>query len=668
MSAARATLARLALARLMAVAGARVALATPAAVAGARASLATLALATLATLATLAAVAVAACAAPAASAAQSTWSGSEQPLPPGSSWPVGLGKIGDIEFVAPDRGLLITEGEPPAIPAGVWAYNGREWHELASVCGASYGRIAWAGPSEFWTVSNGRAGQANEIAGNGTEVAVPLEDNTLCHFAGGQLVGSYAHPADEPDSYQAMHAAACLSPADCWFAGDPLPEPQTGAFHLHWNGSALENAPYLGEGHAVEDMIALENHLYESVRIARSDRVVGPSSAPAVHRINPEGIAPAIVPEEGLFEEGLPLYGADEPPTALEALQLSAAGGALWGAAGRSSQPVQPGQGAGQVTVVRAVKRTWSQLIGPEHPLEPILPDASEEKALLGLSGAETAADAAVSAIAAEPGTGDAWVALAPRTGASASQRAVLLHISSEGAVLEEQTLPAAGEGDGSIGPKGAAARLACPAAGDCWLATTEGWLFHLAPEGQRTLPKDPGESEYFTGLITYRPPDQGLPQVIADAPPPDDSGLPEGPPPYGELLAAQPSSPTAEARVTVPLLSHLRTSLVHGSTLELRFHLAVKARVRLVAKRHRKVVAATAMLTLQAGNRSLRLALQRSRWPTKLGLQSHALAKLPTRPAGAGGGGGGAGPNTVSTGLAVLPGTPLLTGSESLR
>ena len=101
----------------------------------------------------------------------------EQPEPPApppgvepSPTPVGLGRIGDIEFWAPNRGLLITAGNPPTIPPGVWVYNGVSWRELTGpgpsasgtpegVCGASEGRIAWAGPDEFWTISNGRPGQ-----------------------------------------------------------------------------------------------------------------------------------------------------------------------------------------------------------------------------------------------------------------------------------------------------------------------------------------------------------------------------------------------------------------------------------------------------------------------------------------------------------------------------
>jgi hypothetical protein len=227
----------------------------------------------------------------------------------------------------------------------------------------------------------------------------------------------------------------------------------------------------------------------------------------------------------------------------------------------------------------------------------------------------------------------------------------VLLHISTSGEVLEEQTLPSTQEEQAGVGPKGAAAKLSCPAPGDCWLATTRGWLFHLAPESARSLPRDPAESEYFTGLITYRPGDLGLPQVPPDAPPPDDSGLVEAPPNYGGTF--KESTPAAESRVTLPLLSHVHSRLLHGSTLELRFHLAVVARLRLLAKRKRKVVAETGMQTLKAGNRKLLLRLDPKRWPTKLSLQSHALAPLPTAPSASG---EGVNVTTETTGLFVLP------------
>ena len=105
-----------------------------------------------------------------------------------------------------------------------------------------------------------------------------------------------------------------------------------------------------------------------------------------------------------------------------------------------------------------------------------------------------------------------------------------------------------------------------------------------------------------------------------------------------------------------------MHSRLLHGSTLELRFHLAVKARVRLLAKRRKQLVASTPIRTLAAGNRKLLLRLNPHEWPTKLSLQTHALAPLPTSTVKEAAGGpehSGAGSNTVSTGLTVLPSVP---------
>ena len=111
---------------------------------------------------------------------------------------------------------------------------------------------------------------------------------------------------------------------------------------------------------------------------------------------------------------------------------------------------------------------------------------------------------------------------------------------------------------------------------------------------------------------------------------PVDDSGL------LGELttpisVPKEQTTKQAAGRVTVPLLSHIHARLIHGSTLELRFHLAARARLKLVAKRHKRVIAATPQRTFAAGNRRLQLRLNPKLWPTKLALLSRALAPLPT-------------------------------------
>jgi hypothetical protein len=557
----------------------------------------------------------------------------EQPAPPPPSQPgvapapapVGLGRVGDIEF-APgmtNRGALITAGNPPTVPAGVWEFNGVSWHELASVCGGSEGRIVWAGPEEFWTISDGRPGQATS-----EKVVPPITENTLCRFSNPGHAGeplrvmeSFAAPAFEADSYQRMYAGACLNqnPDDCWFAGEPLPAEsvQTGAFHLHWNGSSLLEEPYPGEGHPVRSMQSFEGRIYESVKIREGDRTEIEGEPAPLHAINPEGASPLFEP---IFEA--PLYGAGELPAALDFLHLSAAESGLWGAAGPQATPA--GSEPGQLTIVRLFAGGWRQILGPEQPAAP----GSQP-----IPGGET-----VSAFAAEPGSEDAWVGLdgiddyekatAIDGESSLTEHAQLARVSAAG-LFQLEELPAR---TGNVAGLGAALALTCPSVHDCWMATTQGWIFHLATaqelqekQAEVTRDRDPA----FETLITERPKDKGLPEEVPTALPEDDSGL------LGELThPVVPKEHTAKAeatRVTVPLLSKLHARLVHGTTLELRFHLAVKARIKLIARRKQHVVAATGERTYRAGNRSLQLRLNRAQWPTKLQLHTHALAPLPT-------------------------------------
>lgn len=607
----------------------------------------------------------------------------EQPAPPPApvgvepaGEPVPLGRIGDIEFATPNRGALITTGNGSTVPAGVWVYNGTcegeggaascapGWHELSNVCGASVlgaseaakvgrGRIVWVSPDEFWTVSDGRTGQADEANGN----APPLQDNTLCRFglnAGtGQweVVKSYASLAFQSSSYQAMSAGACLSPNDCWFGGELLPAPQVGAFQLHWNGSTLTPEPYLPEGHKVGDMRAFEGHIYESLRLEPEDRIINKQGKvgeePSVHRINPEGVSPS-------FEvlTGLPLLTAGEFPTALDFLHLSADEDALWGAAGPAHETPSKSLEAG-VTVVRYSKLRystetdtyveeaepkWTQLVGPC----PITATQCEQES----PQANPFPHDIVQSIAAEPRTNSAWIALAP-TGSnpqSPTAEASVARVSASGAISDRLELPVGGSA-----PHGAAETIACPGEHDCWMATTQGWLFHLSTEHERDNPEANSEAA-FSGdyLITERPPDEGVPQEVPTTLPPDDSGLEESPPPPGaaavKIVATEPF-----ARVAVPLISDIRTRLLHRTTLELTFQLSVKAQVRLLAKRHAKLVASTPMRTLSAGKRTLLLKLNLKRWPTKLDLQTHALAPLKTVSTRE----SGAATNTVSTSLA---------------
>ncbi|MGH2913010.1 MAG: hypothetical protein ACRDJ3_11115, partial [Solirubrobacteraceae bacterium] len=85
---------------------------------------------------------------------EATWR-LEQPLPPaGARFKAPLGTPDDMQFLAPNEGLLSVEGNA-VVPTGLFFWNGRGWHQLSTVCGGSgeASRIAWASPEEFWTIT-----------------------------------------------------------------------------------------------------------------------------------------------------------------------------------------------------------------------------------------------------------------------------------------------------------------------------------------------------------------------------------------------------------------------------------------------------------------------------------------------------------------------------------
>lgn len=508
---------------------------------------------------------------------------SEQPAAPGIGVPVPLGGVGDISCWQANRCLLITSGNE-AEPAGLYAYDGTGWHLYSTVCGGHEGRIAWAGPDEFWTISDQQLGQAAETAEGQQH---PSWARSLCLFQGGRVVASYAEPLGTPTSYGQMDAAACAGPDDCWFAGERLPGTlNTGAFHLHWDGSSLtalpsltQAEPELGDpGRAVAGLVHFQGAFYESVRVSSEDQAPGePSGQPFLfHRIV-EGSADPFVP---VLTEG-PLSDPSQEP-----FRLATDGGSsgeattLWAAAD-----------LGSMTVLR---------LGP-----------SGEFSELSLGGAGLGGASGVAGLGAEPG-GGAWLGLAEGGSGGTGEPARLARVDPDGTVEAPVSLPGEAEG---IARKGPAGPIACPATEQCWMATQEGWLFHLGAD----LPEDTDPAMH--ALVTYRPPDEGLPSVPVDELPVDDSGA--------EPAAA--GAPPLEIREPLPhrrraraLLTRLHRRIVGGTLLELSFTLRARAHVRLLAKRHGRIVAETPRYTMARGRRLLRLRLDPRRWPTSLDLQAH--------------------------------------------
>jgi hypothetical protein len=387
---------------------------------------------------------------------------------------------------------------------------------------------------------------------------------------------------------------------------------------LHWNGASLAPEPYLPEGRPVWDMVSYEGHLYESMRLHEGDRVVAEEQHPPTLR----AIKAEVSGEESPFESVPPeialLYSGGEFATALDFLRLSTAEGALWAAAGAQVPGPPKNSSPAGVTILRKpAGGEWQSVIGPHGEEEPPPGQVAFPKDVLN-------------GIGAEPGTSSAWVALEKEEevlSPNPLDRAALARVTSAGAISDRVELPLPSD---PHGPLGDAQHVVCPAEHDCWATTADGWLLHLATAGERTgaALEDPVYARIEAGEpIAFRPADAGVPQETPDEVPENNSG--ESVFTRSEELVKPPKAELA--RVPAKLLTHLRTKVVHRTELVLSFHLAVKAKVRLKALRHGKVVAQTAMRTLKAGNRSLNLKLNPRAWPEHLKLQTHALAPLPT-------------------------------------
>jgi hypothetical protein len=509
---------------------------------------------------------------------------SEQPVSPGLGVPTPLGEVGDIQCWQANRCILITDGND-ANPAGLYAYDGTGWHLYSEVCGGAEGRIAWAGPDDFWTISDQRSGQA--VAGGSSG---PFPQRSLCHFRDGKVVASYAEPIGQSTSYLPMDAASCAGPSDCWFGGERLPgTTNVGAFHLHWDGSSLTAVPSLVQpqpsildpGRDVTSLAYHEGRYYESVEPREGDTALSgeaPSRPDLIHRVGTGSFQAVPAPIE--YPEGV-------EPTQVQGLRLAGDPESLWAAAGASNGAAMP------ISVLRLQGGVFAPL-SLEDPESIFTPGDR------------------VTALAPEPGSGSAWLGYTVATPES-SPAATLALIGPTGEVSEATVLPGMAEG---LAHKGSAGPTVCPAAGQCWMATSNGWLFHLGGP----LPRDPDPAMHV--LITSRPSDNGQPTLPPDELPEDDSGS-ELPP---EEAAPIPLERPRRPKPAVTLVSNVKQKVVGGDTLLLKFTLHAPAHVQLLAKDGRKVVAKTKRYKMGKGRHRLRLHLDPKRWPDHLAFEVHPL------------------------------------------
>ena len=521
-------------------------------------------------------------AAPPAGAA-AIWRLEQPPPPPGARFKVPLGPPGDMEFLAPNHGLLVVVGNAVVSP-GLFFWDGAGWHELSTVCGgvAETSRIAWAGPDEFWTVTEPSQPRTGDGMG-------------LCHFKNGVVVGSYSTPLQSADPYHTMDAAACNGPSDCWFGGvvgqDPTGQ-RVGAFHLHWDGSGLTSF-YEPQGRGTSALDYFGGTFYETtfVGAAPEDRT-DPASLGS-----PEPMGPILIHrlQNGSFQDVnyLPPPYPGAPSDGAEMLSVHDDGSDLWFAGGgAASGPDAPQDGS----VARPP--LLAHLVGPFYQNVPF------DQAQFGPT------DRFVD-VAPVAGTSTAWVADQPFADrASTTAHATVALVGANG-TTQAQTLPSSGAG------RGAAALVAFSGPNEGWMATTAGWLFHYTDGTVYPQDTDPA----FQGTITQRP-NESVAQFVPDTPPPDNSQL-FAPPP---VQVAQTTTTAPQSGGYIPaLLQNIRVRR-RGLTLMVSFRLTRLASVALVARRRRVVVAQTPRKRLGAGRHMLMLHLSLERYPTALRLQTKEL------------------------------------------
>jgi hypothetical protein len=559
-------------------------------------------------LAGVAVVVALASAAPGTAHAEATWR-LEQPAPPaGTPYKVPLGIPDDMQFYAPNEGLLSVEGNA-VVSAGLYFWNGRSWHQLATVCGGAgeASRIAWAGPDDFWVI---------------TEPSEPRSGSGLglCHFEDGEVVGSYSTPFQSPEPFRPMDAAACNGPDDCWFAGIGSEDPSgqhIGAFHLHWDGTDLTSS-YQPQGRGVSGLTYFDGTFYESTLVGAQP---GDTSDP-VTLASPEPNGPVLihklVGETFLDTSFVPYVKSGEPPEGVELLSAKADATNLWfSGGGAASGPDAPHEGS---------------VPGPPVAVyydEPFFVEDALDPALFGSE------DRFVD-IAPVPDTDTAWAVDQPyslRRSTTAKAKVVLVE---PGGGASVDTVPISGPGRGS------AQLVAATGPEEAWLATSAGWLFHYT--NGAVLPED--NDPNWAGTITVRP-NESIEQFVSDTPPPDDSEL-FAPPP----VAVEAKSTEVPVPEVIPALLKDVTVARHGLTVTVSFQLTRLADVQLVAKLRGKTIARTGDERLKAGKHSLSLRLQRKRWPSGLSFVTKELTTPKPVPATGSEGSVGAGPNAVTTSL----------------
>lgn len=513
-----------------------------------------------------------------------TWRAEPLPKPADAPFTQPLGIPADISCLTATRCLLIAQGGA-YYKNGFFFYDGASWRRQGTVCGmgvdastAETTRVVWAGPAEFWTI---------------TEPSAPRTGlgQALCHIVNGEVVGSYSTAQNSPDRFATMTAGACAAADDCWFGGVGAESPdgsRIGGFRIHWDGSQLRTV-YAPQGRGVSDMVVADGEVLESKfvgpgpRQARTPDLEEAELEPRlIHSIEASvgpGGDPVFTPQP--FAVDSPAgFGAET----VELTSLDTSGGSAWAAGGGATSG--PGAGSqpaprGPLIARRAPDGLWSEI----------------DITASGFAGTDVFRDVSVL-----PDGNAAWVVVQDQSlPATNSGVARVARIEADGSVSQHLLLAAGGL------PAGTAQRIECPAAEECWAVTHRGLVFHLTDGAPRAAEVDPA----FAQMIAYRP-NESLEQGLGDGGVVDDSLL-FAPP---EVIDEEPVG-TAPAKRLKPAVRSLRSKL-KGNRLTISFVVIRKARIGFTLRRKGRTVARVKSRMIPAGKRrrSLSVRLSVKRWP----------------------------------------------------
>ena len=318
----------------------------------------------------------------------------------GSAAPIGLGRIGDIEF-APgmtNRGAMITSGNPPHDRTRRVGVQRRLLAPALERCvaramAASCGPVRKnSGRSPTDDRESRKTSTVNfPLRGTTASVASPTPNTTGTPPSHGIVrvpgLRSGLLPGDERRRVPSAPPTAGSPAKPC-----PRRTPRLGPFTCTGTATRCWRNRIPKKAIRSRACSSSKGRLYESVRIGEHDKDESEAQQAPLHAIDPEGSASVF---EALTWEELPLYETGEFPAALDFLHLSAGEELLWAAAGPQKTP--EGSKPGQVTVAREAGGGWLQLLGPEKS---------------GLSGKQPFPEMTVTTLAAEPRTESAWLGL----------------------------------------------------------------------------------------------------------------------------------------------------------------------------------------------------------------------------------------------------------------